>query len=111
MQVVSNLLNNAMKFTDKGSVSVTVKANGDANNVTVAVEDTGVGITEKDMARLFQKFQQINKGETRVGGTGLGLAICKEIVKQHGGKIWAQSQVGKGSQFCFSLPIEERRTP
>jgi len=109
MQVMSNLLTNALKFTAQGSVSVKVKNNSATNHISVCVEDTGEGIGQKDMGKLFQKFQQIQKSEKRVGGTGLGLAICHEIIKQHGGKIWAESEPGKGSKFCFNLPIEERR--
>jgi len=109
-QVITNLVSNAIKFTPQGEITVSTKLFKEANHVEVRVKDTGPGIAEEDLPRLFQKFQQLEAKEKRVDGTGLGLAICKEIIKNHGGKIWAESKLGEGSQFCFNLPVEERRT-
>lgn len=104
-QVLTNLINNAIKFTDQGGV--TVEARAEEDNVVVHVKDTGIGIAEEDKAELFTKFFQVDTSARRKhGGTGLGLAICKEIVEAHNGKIWVESELGKGSTFSFSLPIE-----
>lgn len=108
-QVLNNLLSNAIKFTDEGGITVKCKNHSDNNHIEIRVCDTGPGIKEEDMDKLFLKFQQLGDSRKHVGGTGLGLAICKEIVQRHGGKIWVESELGKGSQFCFILPIQERR--
>ena len=108
VQVVTNLLSNAIKFTEKGSISITTKS--EDNVVHVMVEDTGPGIRTNDVLRLFQAFEQLGGGPGKKrGGTGLGLAISKEIILAHNGKIWVESQFGKGSTFHFILPIKERR--
>ena len=104
-QVLFNLLSNAVKFTpDKGKVSVTAtKTDG---VVQVVVRDTGIGIAAEDQQQIFAAFQQVGKG--RVGkaeGTGLGLALTKKFVELHGGQMWVESSVGKGSAFTFTLPI------
>lgn len=104
IEVLTNLVDNAIKYTDKGSISISCSY-GD-NFVQVSVTDTGKGIKEEDKDKIFQKFVQI---ERRPGGTGLGLVICKEIVEAHKGKIWVESEYGKGSVFSFILPITERR--
>lgn len=110
MRVVINLVNNAFKFTDKGSVTITTEQRPDENLVYTKVIDTGPGIKDSDLGRLFEDFQQLEKGKDRkTGGTGLGLAISKRIIGQHGGKIWAESEAGKGASFIFVLPIVERR--
>ncbi len=107
-QVLNNLISNAIKFTEEGGITVSSRKN--SNNVQVSVKDTGPGINAGDLPKLFQKFQQLgDPGTRKTGGTGLGLAICKEIVAQHGGKIWVESEPGKGSVFHFILPIQERR--
>ena len=107
-QVLTNLVSNAFKFTDKGNV--TIKTSSVDNTVKIQVCDTGSGIKEEDMSKLFRKFEQLALGgERKTGGTGLGLAICKEIIEHHGGKIWAESTPEKGSIFQFVLPIMERR--
>jgi signal transduction histidine kinase len=102
-QVVLNLVGNAIKFTDVGEVVVkAAKVNG---SFEVTVRDTGPGICETDRAKLFQEFQQADNAITRKkGGTGLGLAISKRIVELHGGKIWVESALGRGSTFSFTLP-------
>ncbi|MDD5438749.1 MAG: hybrid sensor histidine kinase/response regulator [Candidatus Omnitrophica bacterium] len=109
-QVLDNLIGNAIKFTDKGGIKVSSMVECGENGVVVTVKDTGPGIGAEDIPKLFQKFQQLGNHATRqTGGTGLGLAICKEIIARHGGKIWVESESGKGSAFSFLLPIEERR--
>jgi len=110
IQLLNNLIQNAIKFTEKGGITVFSRNHEDANYVEVCIKDTGIGIKQDDIPKLFQKFQQLGDPATRkTGGTGLGLAICKEIIIQHGGKIWVESQDGKGSSFYFILPIKERR--
>jgi nitrogen-specific signal transduction histidine kinase len=100
-QVISNLLNNAIKFTEEGSISIIARKPADSQEVVVSVKDTGCGIDHEILPRLFSKF--VTKSET--GGTGLGLYICKSIIEAHGGKIWAENNKSeKGATFCFSLP-------
>lgn len=104
LQVVTNLLGNAIKFAPAGStVRVTTKRTD--TNVVVAVIDQGRGLTPADQAKLFQKFRQTEEGRS-AGGSGLGLAISKLIVESHGGKIGVESQLGKGSKFFFTLPSD-----
>lgn len=104
IQVVNNLLNNALKFTpENGHISVTMTLRED--EVDIAVRDTGVGIAKDDMPKLFGKFQQFSRTHgAGIKGTGLGLAISKSLVEIHGGHIWAESKVGEGTTFSFSLP-------
>jgi signal transduction histidine kinase len=105
-QVITNLVSNAYKFTPEGG-SITLAAKEDAEKATFRVIDTGVGIPMDYVNKLFERFKQVpGTRETRGGpkGTGLGLAIAKGIVEAHGGKIWVESEMGKGSQFCFTLP-------
>ena len=103
-QVLINLVGNAIKFTDVGEVAIKAEANNGAFHVSV--RDTGPGISAADQAKLFQEFQQADNAITRKkGGTGLGLAISKRIVEMHGGKIWVESQPGRGSTFAFKLPV------
>jgi signal transduction histidine kinase/DNA-binding response OmpR family regulator len=105
-QVLFNLLNNATRFTEQGSVAVGVKRQG--QQVVFSVADTGVGIASEDIARIFEEFQQVDgTARRRHGGAGLGLAISRGFVELHGGRIWATSQVGQGSTFYFSLPVNE----
>jgi CheY-like chemotaxis protein/nitrogen-specific signal transduction histidine kinase len=108
-QVMINLLSNAAKFTDEGTISVEVGLKRGAagrNEACVSVTDTGPGIAEQDQAKLFQPFSQVDDSPTRkTGGTGLGLSICQHIVNMHGGKIWVESEVGRGSTFHFTLPL------
>lgn len=107
-QVMLNLIGNAIKFTEKGSITVATSAKD--NLVKVMVRDTGIGIKEEDIPNLFQKFTQLDKGlERKPGGTGLGLTISREIIEKHGGRIWVESKFGKGAAFYFAMPIKERR--
>ncbi|MBF0485361.1 MAG: HAMP domain-containing histidine kinase [Candidatus Omnitrophica bacterium] len=110
VQVLINLLSNAIKFTESGGITVVVSAPEGQNIVDIRVVDTGPGISSEDIGRLFEKFEQLEGDfNNKPGGTGLGLAICKSIVEWHGGKIWAESVLGKGTTLRFVLPIEERR--
>jgi signal transduction histidine kinase len=103
-QVATNLIGNAIKFSPEKS-KIEVFASGDSGTVTISVKDYGRGIAQRDLSRLFQRFAQLDSSTTRkAGGTGLGLVISKGIVEQHGGKIWVESALGKGSTFSFSLP-------
>ena len=113
VQVVINLLSNALKFTDNGSVTVAARrmldndcsAENGRDCINVSVVDTGIGIAEKDQKNVFEKFKQVGDTLTdRPKGTGLGLPICKQIVEYHGGKIWVESRPGNGSVFSFLLP-------
>ena len=103
-QILLNLLSNAIKFTGQGRVLVSVVPESDAIRVSVA--DTGIGIREDDLARLFEPFQQLDNPVVRsAGGTGLGLAISKKFVELHGGRIWAESRENQGSTFHFTIPL------
>jgi nitrogen-specific signal transduction histidine kinase len=100
-QVVSNLINNSIKFTEEGTISISARKSADQKEVTISVKDTGSGIDPEIMPRLFSKFAT----KSDVGGTGLGLFICKSIIEAHEGKIWADNnKPGKGATFTFSLP-------
>ena len=103
-QVLLNLVGNAIKFTDIGEVRITASAaNG---HFTVGVTDTGPGIPPDELKRVFEQFHQVDNSNTKAkGGTGLGLAISKQIVEMHGGRIWVESTVGKGSTFQMELPV------
>jgi PAS domain S-box-containing protein len=104
VQALMNLLSNAVKFAPAGS-AVTVSAEASEDAVTVTVADEGEGIAPENVKRLFQKFQQLDSSASRrKGGTGLGLAITRALVEQHGGRIWVESQPGRGSRFSFTLP-------
>ena len=103
-QVLLNLVGNAIKFTDTGEVRIAACAVNDRFNVTVT--DTGPGIPQEHQARIFEQFHQVDNSNTKAkGGTGLGLAIAKQIIEMHGGRIWVESTVGKGSTFRMELPI------
>jgi signal transduction histidine kinase/DNA-binding response OmpR family regulator len=104
IQVVINLISNAVKFTDEGTV--TCRAVRDGGALVVSVIDTGVGITSSDQPKVFERFKQVGDTLTdKPKGTGLGLPICKEIVEHHGGRIWVESAIGAGSTFAFSVPV------
>ena len=108
VQVLLNLVGNAIKFTDKGEVAI--KATMSDGSFTVAVRDTGPGIAPSDQDKIFGEFQQADNAATkRKGGTGLGLSIAKRIIGMHGGRIWVESDVGKGSTFAFTIPVKVER--
>ena len=104
-QVLLNLVGNAIKFTDAGEVVIKAGVSNGAFNVSV--QDTGPGISPADQAKLFQEFQQADNSMTRKKeGTGLGLAISKRIIEMHGGRIWVESEVGRGATFFVTLPVQ-----
>jgi signal transduction histidine kinase len=104
-QVLLNLVGNAIKFTDAGEVAINAAAQN--GSFTVAVRDTGPGISQSDQGKIFEEFQQADNSTTKAkGGTGLGLAIARRIMEMHGGKLWVESEIGQGSTFTFSLPVE-----
>ena len=102
-QVIFNLLSNAVKFTPTGG-AVGVHATQVNGEVRVSVADTGPGIAAEDLERIFEEFQQTEAGIGTREGTGLGLALSKQLVELHGGRIWVDSELGKGSTFVFTLP-------
>jgi signal transduction histidine kinase len=103
-QVFLNLVGNAIKFTDEGQVSIEVTTSN--SSFLISVSDTGPGLSEDDQQGVFEEFHQVDGSSTREkGGTGLGLSIAKRIVEMHGGSIWVESTLGKGSIFWFTLPI------
>jgi two-component system, sensor histidine kinase and response regulator len=111
-QVLNNLLSNAVKFTKQGTVSVSVNKKYSESGILLefAVKDTGIGLTEKQLARLFEPFTQADESITRkFGGTGLGLTICKQLVELMGGEIWVESRIGQGSTFYFTINVEGAR--
>lgn len=106
MQVLFNLIDNAIKYTPvKGTITIDAKEIN-TNFMDVSVRDTGIGISEKDLPRIFERFYRVDKARSReLGGTGLGLSIVKHIVQSHGGKVSVQSTEGRGSTFSFTIPI------
>jgi signal transduction histidine kinase len=108
-QVIDNLLSNAIKYSPDGG-RVNVVAMADDHEVTVSVSDQGIGLEPEKLDRLFEKFYRLeNKLAHRVRGSGLGLAIAKHIVETHAGRIWATSELGRGSTFAFSVPIRHEK--
>ena len=102
-QVFKNLLGNAIKFTDNGSIALVVKEEDDS--IKISVEDSGIGISNEELKKVFTKFYQAYTGDDRKNeGTGLGLFICKQIVEKHKGKIWAESNIPRGSTFRIKIP-------
>ena len=101
-QVLVNLLHNAIKFTPEGG-KIEIGAAAEKDAVRFTVQDTGVGIATDDLPRIFERFYKADRARSG-GGTGLGLAISRHLVEAHGGKIWAESQEGRGSIFCFTIP-------
>ena len=102
-QILLNLLGNAIKFTESGSVRVTAERQG--ADLRVSVRDSGIGVPPEDIERIFESFQQGKSGMTgKYQGTGLGLAICRQLVEMHGGRIWVRSAPGQGSTFIFTIP-------
>ena len=111
-QVLINLISNAVKFTEKGNITVEASVSKSPENqseMLITVTDTGIGIAPEDQVKLFQRFSQVDDSPTRkTGGTGLGLSICRSLIELHGGRIGLQrSEVGKGSLFYFTLPMPD----
>jgi signal transduction histidine kinase len=105
-QILFNLIGNAIKFTERGGVEIVVERGGSGDEVRFLVCDTGMGIAPKEQARIFLEFQQADSGAARkFAGTGLGLAISKRIIEMHGGRIWVESSLGRGSTFSVTLPV------
>jgi signal transduction histidine kinase len=104
-QVIFNLLSNAVKFTPAGG-KVNVSSAQLNGEVHVSIADTGPGIAREDQARIFEEFQQTDVGAREREGTGLGLALSKRLIELHGGRLWVESELGKGSRFTFTLPVE-----
>jgi signal transduction histidine kinase len=103
-QILLNLLSNAVKFTPEGG-RIGIKARKVGGAVEISVRDTGIGISPEDQAKIFEEFRQVSSNYAhKTEGTGLGLTLAKKFVELHGGKIWVESEVGKGSTFSFSLP-------
>src|SRR5512139_1048574 len=108
VQVMINLLSNAVKFTEKGLVTCRGLAN--ESDVIISVTDTGIGIPRTEQENIFKKFKQVGDTLTdRPKGTGLGLPISKQIIVQHGGRIWVESEVGRGTTVSFTIPLPAAR--
>ncbi len=106
-QLLINLLHNAVKFSPSSS-QVVVRARRSLGEIVVSVEDQGVGIPKADLDRVFERFYKVDKARVRgAGGTGLGLSIARHIAEGHGGRIWVESEEGKGSVFSFAIPLGE----
>ena len=103
--ILRNLISNAVKFTNPGG-KIDVFAKQDKANVTITITDNGTGMSPETVNKLFDGKLHSKKGTANESGTGLGLFLCKEFVKKHGGKIWAESTEGEGSSFYFTLPVE-----
>ncbi len=105
VQILNNLVNNALRFVAENEGKIAISATKRNGSVIFSVKDNGIGIPKDKQQNLFKKFYQVDMSNTRSGGSGLGLAICKGIVDAHEGKIWCESEEGKGSAFYFSIPV------
>jgi signal transduction histidine kinase len=106
-QVLLNLLSNAIKFTPEGG-RIEVRATPTNGGVEISVSDTGVGIAPEDQEAIFEEFRQVGTADKKVEGTGLGLALSRKFIELHAGRIWVKSQLGQGSTFTFTLPVDRR---
>ncbi len=123
MQVMHNLVGNAIKFTESGSVTISAELPRVANSekssaktdnpmLKISVSDTGIGIPADKFERIFESFEQVDASTSRqYGGTGIGLSITRQLVELHGGQVWVESELGKGSRFIFSLPMADMSAP
>jgi len=109
-QVLLNLLSNALKFTPEGG-RVDVRVAARDGMAEIAVTDTGVGIAPEDQETVFEEFRQVGASAKKREGTGLGLAISRKFIELHGGRIWVESHLGKGSTFAFTLPLKSDPSP
>lgn len=108
-RVFHNLIENALKYTDHGEVKIVLQTADE--DLHFSVQDTGMGIPKEDLGRIFERFYRVHKDRSRAtGGSGIGLAIVKHIVQLHGGQVWAESEVGKGTTISFTLPAVEPET-
>jgi signal transduction histidine kinase len=109
-QILLNLLSNALKFTPEGSVRIVAKYVPASRTISIAVADTGIGISKDDQLRVFEDFRQLDNSPTRgYGGTGLGLSICRRLAHMLGGSIELESELSRGSTFTLTLPVRPRR--
>ncbi len=105
IQILMNLINNSVKYTPKGKI--TVKAARERDFIHFSIKDTGIGIAKENHGHIFERFYQVDSSYTRkAGGTGLGLSLCKEFIERMGGKIWFESDIGRGSEFHFTIPVK-----
>ena len=104
LQVLSNLVRNALQFTPSGG-AITLRVAAEPHGCRIDVSDTGAGIPADELQRIFERFHQVGNTDRR--GLGLGLYISKAIVDAHGGRIWAESEIGRGSRFSFTLPATD----
>ena len=108
-QVFQNLISNAIKFRSEEAPQIKISAEKRADHWLFSVKDNGIGIDPKYSDRIFEVFKRLHKRE-EYPGTGIGLSICKKIIERHEGQIWVESEAGKGSTFCFTLPINSKKT-
>jgi signal transduction histidine kinase len=106
---VTNLLSNATKFTPKGG-DIVLKARKKGNDLVIQVQDDGIGIPKEEQKRLFEPYYRAKLGQDEHRGLGLGLTLCKQLVELHKGKIWVESEGGKGNTFSFSLPLANSKS-
>jgi len=110
-EVTNNLVENAIKYTPSGTVTVDVRAAENNENVVISIQDSGIGIPTEDIPHLFQKFYRVDNADTReIGGTGLGLYLCRRLAETMGGRIWVESEYKKGSTFFVELPRIDNET-
>ncbi len=111
-QILHNLIGNAIKFTEQGSIEVDAELKNDNQDIAITISDTGIGIPTNKLDSIFSSFEQADGSTAReYGGTGLGLAVTKKLVELHGGKIWVNSSVGEGAEFHFTLPVSSLQAP
>jgi signal transduction histidine kinase len=108
-QVVSNILSNAVKYSPPGSM-VRVDMKEEKDNAIVSIADSGIGIDKSHHTRIFDRFYRVDEKGSVFAGLGIGLYLSSEIIKRHGGKIWVESEIGKGATFCISLPTHKEPT-
>jgi two-component system phosphate regulon sensor histidine kinase PhoR len=105
-RVFRNLIENSIKYTEEGAIRISMELV--ENDMRFAIEDTGIGIPEEELGRIFERFYRVDKDRSRSsGGSGIGLAIVKHIVQLHGGRVWAESDLGHGSTIHFAIPFRQ----